>query len=207
MPLLLAMMLVAGCADHAEATPLDRARAATVLLADEEGTSTGTLVRFRGEVLVLTAAHVVDDNGAVSVWDRDRGDLMGIAKPLVQAHDIALMRYEGDVGVDPLPLRWAPLPSVGDELTYTAHPQAIERATFSARVVDDDDGSGQVRVEGFAWPGASGAAAVDRRGRVVGVVSSILVGGSHLLEDLVSIEPMARLERGDVREAIGEDGR
>lgn len=170
------------------------------MLADDEGTATGTLVRFRGRVLVLTATHV---GGDVTVWDRDADDFLGVAAPLVTSHDVAIYDFEGDPGArKPLPLRWGRAPRVGDTLHYTGHPLAMERSTFTAEVIDDRDSRGHIKVQGFGWPGASGAAAIDESGAIVGVLSTIHVSGSFILENLVAIDPITRLDREMVVDAL-----
>jgi hypothetical protein len=83
--------------------------------------------------------------------------------------------------------------SVGERAGYCGFPNRRDLACFSGMVSLSN--SNLVNLHSYAWKGASGSLVIDKRGRIVGILSAIEVGNflgiPSLIEDLVWIKPLS----------------
>jgi S1-C subfamily serine protease len=122
---------------------------------------------------VLTAQHVVDGNltGTVTLKRRGsgwQGEIAGVD----ERNDLALIRMNGrPKGILPL---WQEAhrkpPRPGDELLLIGSPFGLEGSVTKGIVSRVT--KGEIQTDAAANPGNSGGPAVDRRGRIVGVLVS-----------------------------------
>lgn len=126
-----------------------------------------------GQMYVVTAAHVVSEVGEQVTLERNNGSWGAEVSGRDQARDLAVLRFSGrPVGAKPLwqkSLRNRPRP--GDELLLVGSPFGLG-GTVTSGVVSAVRPE-LIQTDAAANPGNSGGPAVDRHGRVVGV----LVGG------------------------------
>ena len=137
---------------------------------------------------VLTAHHVVDGTLAGTVTlKRKRAGWQGEIAGVDEENDLALIRMNGrPKGILPLwqePLTALPRP--GDELLLVGSPFGLEGSVTKGVVSRAT--KREIQTDAAANPGNSGGPAVDRRGRVVGVLVS---GGGQNVNFAV---PMARV--------------
>lgn len=123
-----------------------------------------------GATYVVTAAHVVSEIGEQVTLERNNGswgaDVVGIDK----ARDLAVLRVSGHP-VSAAPLWQKPLPNrprPGDELLLVGSPFGLG-GTVTSGVVSAVRPN-LIQTDAAANPGNSGGPAVDRHGRVVGVL-------------------------------------
>jgi S1-C subfamily serine protease len=140
-----------------------------------------------GQLYVVTAAHVVDSVGQKVTLERNNGSWAGEVVTRHRGRDLAVLRVEGrPVGARPL---WqqarANKPRVGDTLVLVGSPFGLG-GTVTSGVVSRVRPK-VIQTDAAANPGNSGGPAVDRKGRVVGVLVS---GGGENINFAV---PISRL--------------
>jgi len=137
-----------------------------------------------GQLYVVTAAHVVSEVGQQVNLERDNGAWGAEVVGMDSKRDLAVLRVAGrPVGAAPLwqkPLRNRPRP--GDELLLVGSPYGLA-GTVTSGVVSAVRPN-LIQTDAAANPGNSGGPAVDRHGRVVGVLVS---GGGENLNFAVPI--------------------
>ena len=140
--------------------------------------------------VVVTNAHVVGSQLAdVRVLFSSGASIDADVLGLSTEDDLAVLRVQLPSGVDPLPLADASLPtSVGDEVIAVGSPLGLA-GTVTAGIVSATDrqvrlGSTRasaVQTDASINPGNSGGPLIDRRGRVIGVNTSIAsLGGGNI---------------------------
>lgn len=140
-----------------------------------------------GQLYVVTAAHVVSELGEQVLLERNTGSWRAEVVGRDRGKDLAVLRVEGKpVGAKPLWQRAsANRPRVGDELLLVGSPFGLG-GTVTSGVVSRVRPK-VIQTDAAANPGNSGGPAVDRRGRVVGV---LVAGGGENINFAV---PIARL--------------
>lgn len=137
---------------------------------------------------VLTAHHVVEGTLTSNVTLRRKGSgWQGEIAGVDPAHDLALIRMNGrPKGIEPL---WQEAttkpPRPGDQLLLVGSPFGLEGSVTSgvvSRVTKRE-----IQTDAAANPGNSGGPALDRRGRVVGV---LVAGGGQNVNFAI---PIARV--------------
>jgi S1-C subfamily serine protease len=139
------------------------------------------------QLYVVTAAHVVSEVGQQVLLERNTGSWRAEVVGRDQARDLAVLRVDGKpVGAKPL---WqkpvANKPRVGDALLLVGSPYGLG-GTVTSGVVSRVRPK-EIQTDAAANPGNSGGPAVDRKGRIVGV---LVAGGGENLNFAV---PIARL--------------
>jgi S1-C subfamily serine protease len=152
-------------------------------------TSDGLGAGFSGwiendQLYVVTAAHVVSEIGEKVLLERNTGSWGAEVVARDRGRDLAVLRVDGKpVGAKPLwqkPL--ANKPRVGDALLLIGSPYGLG-GTVTSGVVSRVQAR-EIQTDAAANPGNSGGPAVDRRGRVVGV---LVAGGGENLNFAVPI--------------------
>jgi S1-C subfamily serine protease len=121
-----------------------------------------------GKTYVVTAAHVVAGRAAVRL-SRRGGSWPARVTARDRTNDLALLAADGTIA-PPLWQRAAvqPQPSVGETLMLVGSPYGLE-GTVTTGIVSRVTYN-KVQTDAAANPGNSGGPAVDRQGRVVGVL-------------------------------------
>jgi S1-C subfamily serine protease len=137
-----------------------------------------------GQLYVVTAAHVVSEVGEQVLLERNTGSWRAEVVGRDRARDLAVLRVDGKpVGAKPL---WqkprANKPRVGDALLLVGSPYGLG-GTVTSGVVSRVRPK-EIQTDAAANPGNSGGPAVDRKGRVVGV---LVAGGGENLNFAVPI--------------------
>jgi len=140
-----------------------------------------------GKLYVVTAAHVVSELGEQVTIERNTGSWGAEVVGRDKGRDLAVLRVSGrPIGAAPLwqkPLRNRPRP--GDELLLVGSPYGLG-GTVTSGVVSAVRPN-LIQTDAAANPGNSGGPAVDRNGRVVGVLVS---GGGENLNFAVPIRQL-----------------
>ncbi len=136
-----------------------------------------------GATFVITANHVVEGFRTVAVR-RKSSKWQGIVTRTDAVNDLALIRVDREIGTP----MWAnanvqPTPNVGDTLVLVGSPYGLE-GTVTTGIVSRVTYN-EIQTDAAANPGNSGGPAVDRQGRVVGV---LLSGGGENLNFTVPIK-------------------
>jgi S1-C subfamily serine protease len=141
-----------------------------------------------GQMYVVTANHVVEhERGEGVTLERGNGSWTGEIVGRDPANDLALIRVDGrPAGAAPLwelPSQLKPRP--GDMLLLAGSPYGLD-GTVTTGIVSRVT-TKVIQTDAAANPGNSGGPAVDRQGRVVGVVLA------HAGENLTFAVPIARV--------------
>ncbi len=140
-----------------------------------------------GQLYVVTAAHVVSEVGQQVLLERNTGSWRAEVVARDRGRDLAVLRVDGKpVGAKPLWQKALPnKPRVGDALLLVGSPFGLG-GTVTSGVVSRVRPK-EIQTDAAANPGNSGGPAVDRKGRVVGV---LVAGGGENINFAV---PVARL--------------
>jgi S1-C subfamily serine protease len=127
-----------------------------------------------GATFLVTAHHVVDGLPSAGVTiSRKGGSWAGTIEAVDPANDLALIRIGGKpVGAAPL---WQQVggrgrPKAGDELILVGSPFGLQ-GTVTTGVVSRVSAK-EIQTDAAANPGNSGGPAIDKQGRIVGVLVS-----------------------------------
>jgi S1-C subfamily serine protease len=138
-----------------------------------------------GIIYVITANHVVEDAGSPFVdVKRNNGSWSGQIVANDRANDLALIRLSGrPAGAEPLWQRArGNTPGTGDQLLLIGSPYGLA-GTVTTGVVSRVT-KRVIQTDAAANPGNSGGPAIDRQGRIVGV---LVAGGGQNLNFAVPI--------------------
>jgi S1-C subfamily serine protease len=141
--------------------------------------------RTESDSYVITAYHVVKDlTGSNVTLSRQGGSWAGELTAVDPKHDLALIRVDGKpAGAEPLWQRPDTTPPrTGDQLLLVGSPYGLE-GTVTTGIVSRVTKK-EIQTDAAANPGNSGGPAIDKQGRVVGV---LLAGGGENLNFAVPI--------------------
>ena len=179
-----------------------RARSAAVKVRSllQGGHGSGTYMVAHGRRVVVTAAHVVRNEGVMAIDGRDGETVVG---------QVVFADHEVDIAVIVVPemetrtaMRFRPQRRyderlVGTTLTYTGFPSHHDLLTIRGYVASIE--REHLVTNMFGWFGSSGSGVFDNHGRYLGCVSGIDVGrfgfGTRIpLESIVWVAPVSMLD-------------
>lgn len=169
-------LLLTACVSTALPFHISEMTAASVLVADDNGHGTGTLI---GSSTVLTAAHVASENTDWTITFSDGRTVHAKTQWVSKKYDVALLALDtpqtGAVGVDCKPLR------LGERFAFVGNPSILKQnltlgyvSSVSASGVKDLDDSGLIPVASMFNPGDSGSGIFSDDGRVRGIVIAFI---------------------------------
>ncbi len=179
-----------------------RDAAVEILSHDNEGNpikGTGAYVKYKKHHFILTAAHVVSATN-IAMISHENEKIIAEVVYLDNLSDIAVLKIEGMFTRKPL--AWRPAkPVVGDEVLYTGFPNGYKNLTIEGKV-SGYTGSDLI-VHSYAWSGSSGSIVLDKRGRIVGILSAVDIGRAfgmfpQIVEDIVIVIPIHKLKIEDL---------
>lgn len=182
----------------------ENSRNATVKIVSEFGHGTGTYVKVGKHYGILTAAHVVDVGDHYII---QAGLHQSIATLVWKDEDmdIAFLHTERIKKLDPLKMAVADSVDEGDTIIYSGFPSSHEMLTFSC-MVSNTNYRGMLAIQGWAWFGSSGSGFIDKKGRVVAVLSAVSVenfyGHPQVLETLVFGAPVREHHIDQIENAL-----
>ena len=160
---------------------------------------TGTVYRYKGYNIVITAAHVLGGPpySAAIVSDSDYA-LAGVVY-LDRENDIAVLVAPEMADVKPMKLHTSrPDIKIGEDIVYSGFPNDDIELTIRG-YISAIRSDGNFYLHSYAWPGASGSSVFDKQGRLIGVLSAIGVGTDLLgmptaIEDMVMVVSISKLD-------------
>jgi len=162
----------------------------------------GTLIKYKGLTLVLTANHVAEGPLGKLFYVISEGN--GVAALLVYVdptHDIAILYLLEEIA-SATPMKYSPGKStakVGEEITYSGFPSSHQLMTFRGRVAGYEilqESGVQILLHTHGWFGCSGSGVYDSKGNIVGILWGIDVEGvpyPQVIDNLVWVQPIQAL--------------
>ena len=142
----------------------------TVLIRQGSGIGSGA---YLGNDLVMTAEHVVDGVGQITVYFDDR--LVGLAGVLRRStqHDIALLSVPGLSAIGARPLTWGDSSNLrdGEEIIALGYPAGLPLTTKVGVVsgLREYQGTDLIQTDASLNPGMSGGPVLDAEGHLIGI--------------------------------------
>jgi len=164
--------------DHQEPSfILEDVAQAVVPVLTESTHGSGVVIDPAG--VVLTSAHLVDGNDYVTVRVRDKGLLVGTVSRVDLKTDLALVHlppgryHSAELGTEAEIWLGAPVYSVGYPFNMGG-PPTITRGIVSRYLEEPKSGRRIIQTDAAINLGNSGGPMLDSKGRVIGIVASIL---------------------------------
>jgi S1-C subfamily serine protease len=179
---------------------------------DEEaiGTASGGYFVYNGYEFILTAAHVVAEGDKFVAHERYGIDTVeckllyvnkvydiAVIMPLDDFETLKPVRFDSDYGM-----------KRGEPLYYTGYPAEMQEITMQGSF--SGNAGEYYLMQSSAWMGSSGSPVFDGQGRVVGVVSGIIIGWTpfgfpQLVNNMVVVSPMWAISDSYLKELL-KDG-
>jgi len=162
---------------------------------------TATLFSYKGEQIIVTAAHVVRDAYGAFIESRYEP---GVERALELIYydedaDIAILLPTAEIdSIKPIKLRTAKLKhmSVGTKTIYSGYPNNHSLLTIHGWI-SGFSSNADIILDTYGWGGASGSAVFDEKGRLLGVLSAMDVGmgifGPTLIPDVIIVIPATKI--------------
>tara|TARA_R110002110_G_scaffold166214_4_gene366812 strand:+ start:96 stop:845 length:750 start_codon:yes stop_codon:yes gene_type:complete len=189
--------------------------AAVRVVTSRGGHGSGSLIKYKGLTLVLTAQHVADGSLGADYWVTKGGEIKkGILVHGDPLHDIAIL-YMVEQFENVVPLKYSPrekLAAVGDEITYSGFPSSHQLMTFRGRVAGYEvlNGAGvQILLHTHGWFGCSGSIVYDINGKIVGVLWGVDIEHRPALQvigNLIWVQPIQVLNLEHSLKALCQSG-
>jgi hypothetical protein len=158
---------------------------------------TGTYFKYKNHHIVVTAAHIWAESipkplSSAAMVSAPHEDVIGKIVYWDKYTDIAILVVPPMESRTPAKFVRDPDYTVGQEVVYSGFPGANSLLTFNGELAGDGYGT-DLAMHSMAWGGSSGSGVFDKKGRFVGVVSSIMVGrgfmGPQLVGTVVYVAP------------------
>ena len=153
------------------------------MVSGEVSFASGTYIEYRGDLFILTAAHAVQQIGAVmmAVTPDEQYSCGGIVYYSKQS-DIAIIEAPHIPERKPVNIsksipsynKWKRSLQALDRVVYTGYPNATGPMTVHGHIMGFLEGVLYVNM--YAWSGASGSGVFDEHGNIIGIVSALEVG-------------------------------
>ena len=176
-----------------------KVRAAAVKVISGEGHGSGSLVKYKGLTLLITAEHVANGTlGSTHYAMKGNETKAAILIYSDSLHDISVL-YMIDDFYAVTPLKYSPreeMIEVGSEITYSGFPSSHQLMTFRGRVAGYEirqDAGIQILLHTHGWMGCSGSMVYDQNGDIVGILWGVSVEhrpNLQIIGNLVWIQPI-----------------
>ena len=172
---------------------------------------TGTYFRHRSNRFVLTARHVVEGSSEIFIEVNPLNRVPAEIVYVSENRDIAILICDDIPGKKPMRFRERRSTSRGLNLFYSGYPSRHDLLTIAGTIAGYENwGEQKIIMHSYAWPGASGSAVFDDRGRLVGVLIAVDVArmtihphpSYRIVEDIVWVEPTLDVEILDIINSI-----
>ena len=164
---------------------------------------TATLFYYKGEQIVVTAAHVVRDATRAFIESRYE---VGVERHLEliyydEVADIAILLPTTEIEtIKPIKLRTAKPKHmyVGTKTIYSGYPNNHSMLTIHGRISGFTSDADLI-LDTYGWGGASGSSVFDEKGRLLGILSAMdvgtgLYGMPRLIPDVIIIIPATKID-------------
>jgi S1-C subfamily serine protease len=171
------------------------------------GHGSGTYVKFKNHYLIITAGHVVD-NGPIYAVEGGGGEVvLGQLIYRSKNSDIGILKVPSMNSRKHINFKATENSElkIGDEVVYSGFPSSYDLLTSAGLISGQEESYNAVILQGFAWPGSSGAGVIDNSGKIRGVIVAVGVerfAGLQILETLVYIHTLKETDIEAVKEIL-----
>ena len=180
-------------------------------------TSSGTYVTLEGKYFILTVNHGI--NGPCMHTKIIVGDSFYDCKRYVITNphnDYAIIEVDEIPGREAVKIpknvinfkQWRKAFAVMNRVYYTGYPNKRGPFTFDGRIVGYSE-RGMFVINSFAWGGSSGSGVFTHDGTLIGYVVALDIGvteyGVDVLEDVVMVMPIFRVDWAEVKREAKKD--
>ena len=185
-----------------------RTRQASVKILDmnDMGHGSGAYIRYNGEDLIFTAAHVIDSADKFYIVDVNGNRTEASVVYSDMDIDFAVLRPDQSLNVRPVRFKMRKKLRdnlIGTEVIFSGHPGPHNLMTIKGSVAGFERGA--IMVHGYAWLGSSGSCVFDNSGNFIGVLRALDVGRfavPQLTEDMIWVSPFSSIDWNSVDSSI-----
>jgi len=157
----------------------------------------GAYVVYKSKHYILTAAHVVSES-PVAMIKNDEETILGNVSFVDVSSDVALVSIEGMFTSTPISWNVSKNIKVGSETYYSGYPNSYTLLTIEGKVAGFD--KDMMIIHSYVWRGASGSAVLDKKGKIIGVISAVdvgtdIVGMPTIIEDVGLVVPVHSVQQ------------
>ena len=190
-------------------------KAAVKISTPSGGHGSGTLFKYKGHTIVITAAHVIDDDG-VYVVETAEGSVT--AKPVYfdELNDLGVLHVMEDTMFSAIKhlrikLRLADMvPGIGTDVYHSSFPADYTKQYFEGTIAGYEryEGAFYIIMNGWAWPGSSGSVVFNKKGQAVGIISAIDIRqidpfySPQALPSVVWLRPLSLIDKKILKQAL-----
>ena len=165
--------------------------------AGDQISGSGAYIVYKRQHYILTAAHVVSESPAAMITNGDE-TILGKVVFIDEVTDVALVSIEGMFTRTPINWNVSKSRKIGSEVYYSGYPNTYTLLTIEGKVAGYD--KGMTIIHSYVWRGASGSVVLDKKGRIVGVVSAVdvgtdIVGVPTIIEDVGLVVPVHKVQQ------------
>ena len=148
------------------------------------GSGSGNYFRYKNKKFIVTAAHVVDNEGTIYIGEKNIDVVKANLVYLDKEKDIAIIQPEEKLkGTKAIRFSPSRKTYIGEKTYHTGHPDG-ESWHLSDGLVSKI-GSDFLILNTFAWPGSSGSVVFNRSGEIIGVISAIKISSPMGIPDMI----------------------
>ena len=162
---------------------------------------------------IITAQHVVGEDGYAFVKEKNGERHFAEIVYTELSRDVAILYVEDELSVT-TPIHYShtyPFNNTAKKVYFTSSPDGTPFVLGEGRIVKE--GESYYFVQSLAWPGSSGAVALDSRGNIVGVVTGVriaydsTIGSPRMVENYVYISRIDFISRWKIKSIFEDAGR
>ena len=170
------------------------------------GSGSGNYFKLGKKRFIITAAHVVTDADEVEIMEKGYVITKAKVVHIDRNTDIAILVPERRLKyTKATPFRRDINNQMGEKVYHCGHPS--QQGWHISEGILSGTRNDVVMLNSFAWPGSSGSVVFDESGRVIGVLSAILVDGPfglpELVEHIVLAGNIKTLDQDTLKAALG----
>tara|TARA_Y100000022_G_scaffold197875_1_gene207193 strand:- start:411 stop:1100 length:690 start_codon:yes stop_codon:yes gene_type:complete len=148
------------------------------------GSGSGNYFRYKNKKFIVTAAHVVDNEGTIYIGEKNIDVVKANLVYIDKEKDIAIIQPEEKLkGTKAIRFSPSRKTYIGEKTYHTGHPDG-ESWHLSDGLVSKV-GSDFLILNTFAWPGSSGSVVFNRSGEIIGVISAIKISSPMGIPDMI----------------------
>jgi|14_taG_2_1085336.scaffolds.fasta_scaffold04995_3 hypothetical protein len=186
-------------------------RATIKIFTPSGGHGSGSLYYYKDKFIVLTAGHVVEEEGLYVLVDKWGEERFGSLIYTDSKHDFAVISTTEFSKTRPLWLKLPPYDirkNIDRGLIFSGYPSSLPLLTTRGKAAGF---RGEVLyMHSAAWMGSSGSNVFDHSGNFIGILYGVSIGQfaglPALMEDMIWVTPHYALDWRAINKAIKERG-